>query len=84
MVELAPHDQNFARFTREYQLQLAELLQQTIENGIRSGELSNDLNAAAVARAMTISAIGLSVAMKARPDRSFVENAIAEILNLLD
>lgn len=84
MVELAPHDQSLAKFTKEYQLKLAELFQGTIEDGIRVGELSSKLNASALARALTVSAIGLSVTMKSRPDRSFVENAVEEILTLLD
>lgn len=84
MVELAPHDQSFAQITKDYQLKLTELIQQTIETGIRSGELSNTLNATALARALTISAIGLSVTMKSRPDRSYVDNAVTELLTLLE
>jgi TetR/AcrR family transcriptional repressor of nem operon len=84
MVELAPHDPSFAKFTRDYQVRLAELFQQTLEGGICSGELSRDMNAAAVARALIVSAIGLSVTMKSQPDRTFVDQAIAEILTLLD
>ncbi|MFC5702388.1 TetR/AcrR family transcriptional regulator [Cohnella faecalis] len=84
MVELAPHDKIYAQFTKDYQTKLTELFRQTIENGIRTGELSNRLNAEAVARALTISAIGLSVTMKTGPDRSYVENATAEILSLLE
>ena len=37
MVELAPHDQSFAQITKDYQLKLTELIEQTIETGIRSG-----------------------------------------------
>lgn len=84
MVELAPHDVIFAQFTRDYQLNLTELFHGTIEDGIRTGELSSTLNPAAVARALIISAIGLSVTMKTRPERSLVENAVAEILTLLE
>lgn len=84
MVELAPHDQSLAQITREYQIRLSTLLQETIELGVRSGELSINLNAAAVARALTVSAIGLSVTMKSPPDRSFVDQAIEELLTLLD
>lgn len=84
MVELAPHDQSFAQFTRDYQVKLAGLLEQWIGDGIRRGELSSSLSAAAVARALTVSAIGLSVTMKANPDRTFVEDAITEILTLLE
>lgn len=84
MVELAPHDQALAQITREYQINLSMLLQQTLESGIRSGELSINLNAAAVARALTVSAIGLSVTMKSPPDRSFANQAVEEILSLLD
>lgn len=82
MVELAPHDETFSAFTKDFQMKLANLFQQTIENGIRTGELSQNVNAAALAHALTVSSIGLSVSMKSRPDRSFVENAIEEILTL--
>lgn len=84
MVELAPHDQIFAQFTRDYQMKLTELFRQTIENGIRTGELSNTLNPVTIARALVISAIGLSVTMKTRPEHSLIENAVTEILNLLE
>lgn len=84
MVELAPHDKSYSQFTKDYQMKLTELFQQTIEKGIREGELPNHLNAEAIARALMISAIGLSVTMKSRPERSFVENAVTEILSLLD
>lgn len=84
MVELAPHDQSFARFTNDFQKKLAVLFQQTLEDGIRTGELSNGLNAVAIARALSVSAVGLSVTMKTKPDREFAENAMTEILTLLD
>ncbi|MNR66677.1 hypothetical protein D3C85_1902950 [compost metagenome] len=60
------------------------MFHKTIENGIRTGELSSTLNSGAVARALIISAIGLSVTMKTRPERSLVDNAVTEILTLLE
>lgn len=84
MVELAPHDQSFARFTNDFQKQLAFLFQQTLETGIRTGELRQGFNAEAVAHMLTVSAIGLSVAMKANPDHTFTNNAVMQLLSLLD
>lgn len=39
MVELAPHDERFEILTREHQMYLAVIFQETIERGIQSGEL---------------------------------------------
>ncbi|MWC31174.1 TetR/AcrR family transcriptional regulator [Paenibacillus sp. MMS18-CY102] len=83
MVELAPHDQSFAHLTKSYQLRITELLQQTIEDGIRKGELASSLNAVTVARALTVTAVGLAVTMKSAPEQAYVENAVAEMLTLL-
>lgn len=83
IVELAPHDSSLAAFTRDYQRQLSDLLRQTIERGMQSGELSRDRNAVALANALTIAAIGLSVTMKSGIDRAAADNAIAEMVHLL-
>jgi TetR/AcrR family transcriptional repressor of nem operon len=84
MVELAPHDETIAHITRDYQIKLSGLLQEAIEGAIRSGEFASDTNAAALARALTVSAIGLSVTMKSPPDRAFVEQAVNQILTLIE
>ncbi|OAS21051.1 TetR/AcrR family transcriptional regulator [Paenibacillus oryzisoli] len=84
MVELAPHDEIFAHITKDFQLKLTELIQQTLEKGIRTGELSPSLNPVAVSRLLTISAIGLSVTMKSRPERSYVDSVVTEILTVLE
>lgn len=84
MVEMAPHDQGFAQFTRSYQSGLTELFRQAVEGGMRSGELSASLNASSIARLFTVTAIGLSVTMKTRPERALVDNTVAEILTLLE
>ncbi|TMV49971.1 TetR/AcrR family transcriptional regulator [Paenibacillus mesophilus] len=83
MVELAPHDAKFEILTREHQMYLSAIFQETIERGIRSGELDHDLNAKETARTLVISLIGLTVLMKSRPERSFVESSVAMLLTLL-
>ncbi|MGG4128213.1 TetR/AcrR family transcriptional regulator [Paenibacillus illinoisensis] len=83
MVELAPHDSKFAVLTREHQMYLAVIFQETIERGQRSGELSGDLNASAAAKSLVISMIGLTVLMKSGPDRSFVEQSIEATLLII-
>ncbi|NUU76615.1 TetR/AcrR family transcriptional regulator [Paenibacillus xylanilyticus] len=83
MVELAPHDSKFAVLTREHQMYLAVIFQETIERGQRSGELSGNLNASAVAKSLVISMIGLTVLMKSGPDRSFVEQSIEAAISQL-
>lgn len=83
MVELAPHDEKFEILTREHQMYLSIIFQETIVRGIRSGELKSSLNAKVLAQTLVVSLIGLTVLMKSRPERSFVENSVATILSLL-
>ncbi|MFD0697730.1 TetR/AcrR family transcriptional regulator [Paenibacillus sp. GCM10027628] len=83
MVELAPHDAKFEVLTREHQTYLAALFQETIERGMRSGELGNHVNSKMLAQTLVVSMIGLTVLMKSRPDRTFADNAVATILAML-
>jgi len=83
MVELAPHDEKFEILTREHQMYLSVIFQETIERGIQSGELKTDIDAKSVAQALIVSLIGLTVIMKSRPKRSFVDNAVNVTLSLL-
>ncbi|MFC9708357.1 TetR/AcrR family transcriptional regulator [Paenibacillus sp. NPDC056933] len=83
MVELAPHDPKFAVLTREHQMYLAAIFQETIERGQQSGELPVDLNANALANSLVVSMVGLTVMMKSEPDRSFVHHSIEVTLSLL-
>ncbi|MCD1163066.1 TetR/AcrR family transcriptional regulator [Peribacillus frigoritolerans] len=83
MVELAPHDEKFEILTREHQMYLSIIFQETIVRGIRSGELESSLNAKVLAQTLVVSLIGLTVLMKSRPERSFVDNSVAMILSVL-
>ncbi|ETT87379.1 TetR/AcrR family transcriptional regulator [Viridibacillus sp. FSL R5-0477] len=83
MVELAPHDEKFEILTREHQMYLAVIFQETIERGIQSGELEANTDAKPLAQALIVALIGLTVMLKSRPQRSFVDNAIAATLTLL-
>lgn len=83
MVELAPHDEKFAILTREHQMYLSVIFQETVERGLRSGELNPVINAKSLAQTLVISLIGLTVFMKSRPERTFVDNSVREILTLL-
>ncbi|KIL41360.1 transcriptional regulator [Gordoniibacillus kamchatkensis] len=83
MAELAPHDEKFEILTREHQMYLSVLFQESIERGIRAGELAPDKNAKALAQTMVVSLIGLTVLLKSRPERSFVHNSVSQILALL-
>jgi TetR/AcrR family transcriptional repressor of nem operon len=62
---------------------LSVVFQDTIERGIRSGELGNDANAKVLAQTLVVSMIGLTVLMKSRPDRTLADNAVATILALI-
>ncbi|MNC82282.1 hypothetical protein D3C75_1357320 [compost metagenome] len=59
---------------------LAVLFQETVERGIRSGELQKETNAKALAQSLVVSLIGITVLLKARPDRSFIDNAVGVLL----
>ena len=83
MVELAPHDEKFEILTREHQMYLSALFQETIERGIRSGELTISMSPKALAQTFVVSLIGLTVMMKSRPERSFIQNCVESILILL-
>ncbi|GIP16115.1 TetR family transcriptional regulator [Paenibacillus montaniterrae] len=84
IVELAPHDEKFEIITREHEMYLAVIFQETIERGIQSGELKEGLNARALAQTFVVHMVGLNVLMKSRPERAFVDNSITSILSLLD
>ncbi|WP_342480832.1 TetR/AcrR family transcriptional regulator [Paenibacillus sp. FSL L8-0340] len=83
MVELAPHDEKFEILTREHQMYLSVIFQETIERGVRSGELDASINAKSLAQTLVVSLIGLTVMLKSRPERSFADNFVKEILTLL-
>ncbi|BFT72368.1 TetR/AcrR family transcriptional regulator [Paenibacillus sp. P36] len=83
MVELSPHDEKYEILTREHQMYLSVIFQETIERGLRSGELDSGINAKRLAQTLVVSLIGLTVIMKSRPERIFVDNAVKEILTLL-
>ncbi|MFB7814932.1 TetR/AcrR family transcriptional regulator [Paenibacillus chitinolyticus] len=83
MVELAPHDEKFEILTREHQMYLAVIFEETIERGVQSGELEIGVNAKALSQALLVSLIGLTVLIKSRPERSFIDNSIEVILTLL-
>lgn len=84
MVELASHNEKFEILTREHQMYLSVLFQELIEEGVRKGEFTNNLNSKALAQMLVTSLIGITVMMKSRPERSFIDNSIAVILRLLD
>lgn len=83
IVELAPHDEKFEILTREHQMYLSIIFQETIVRGIRSGELESSLNAKILAQTLVVSLIGLTVLMKSRPERSFIDNSVVMILSLI-
>ncbi len=83
LVELAPHDEKFEILTREHQMYLTVIFQETIERGVKTGELEANTDTKAVSRALIIALIGIIVMMKARPQRSFIDNAITTTLTLL-
>ncbi|AYV73424.1 TetR/AcrR family transcriptional regulator [Bacillus sp. PK3-056] len=84
MVELASHNEKFEILTREHQMYLSVLFQELIDEGVRNGEFINNLNSKALAQMLVTSLVGLTVMMKSRPERSFIDNSLAVILTVLD
>lgn len=82
MVELAPREPIFELLTREHQLYLAELFREKLDRGIRSGELDAGLNAEACSKSLVVSVIGLTVMLKARPDRSFADQTVEAVMSI--
>ena len=48
------------------------------------GNLTNNLNSKALAQMLVTSLVGLTVMIKSRPERSFIDNSLAVILTVLD
>jgi len=84
MVELASHNEKFEILTREHQMYLSVLFQELIDEGVRNGEFINNLNSKALAQMLVTSLVGLTVMIKSRPERSFIDNSLAVILTVLD
>lgn len=84
MVELASHNEKFEILTREHQMYLSVLFQELIEEGVRNGEFTNNLNSKTLAQMLVTSLVGLTVMIKSRPERSFIDNSLAVILTVLD
>lgn len=83
MVELAPHDERFEVLTREHQMYLAALFAEAIERGVRTGELKEISQPKALAETLVVALIGLTVMLKARPERATAERSAETILTLL-
>ncbi len=81
MVELAPRDEKIKIITREHQAYLAVLFQEAIERGIQSGELKKGTDAQAIGQSLVVSLIGITVMLKARPERTFLDHAVSVALS---
>ena len=83
MVELAPHDQKFEVLTREHEMYLSVIFQETLLKGIKSGELESNLDVKALAQTLVVALIGITVLLKSHPERSFVDKSVSMILSLI-
>lgn len=83
MVELAPHDERFEVLTREHQMYLAALFAEAIERGVQTGELKEISQPKALAETLVVALIGLTVLLKARPERATAERSAQTVLSLL-
>lgn len=83
MVELSPHDEKFAVLTREHQMYLSVIFEETLQRGVTTGELNRELDVKALSQTLVVSLIGLTVIMKSRPNRSFVDHSKDVVLSLI-
>ncbi|MDF2660325.1 MAG: transcriptional regulator [Paenibacillus sp.] len=83
MVELSPHDEKFAILTREHQMYLSAIFEETLKRGVITGELNRELDVKALSQTLVVSLIGLTVIMKSRPNRSFADHSKDVILSLI-
>ncbi|KAA0955426.1 TetR/AcrR family transcriptional regulator [Sporosarcina sp. ANT_H38] len=83
MVELAPHDEKFKILTREHEMYLSVIFQETLLKGIKSGELESNLDVKALAQTLVVALIGITVLLKSHPERSFVDRSVTLILSLI-
>lgn len=83
IVELAPHDEKFEIITREHEMYLSVIFQETLLKGVKSGELESSLDVKALAQTLVLTLIGVTVLLKSRPDRLFVDKSIKLVLTLI-
>ncbi|WP_312472268.1 TetR/AcrR family transcriptional regulator [Neobacillus sp.] len=83
MVELAPHDEKFEILTREHEMYLSVIFQETLLKGIKSGELESNLDVKALAQTLVVTLIGITVLLKSHPERSFVDKSLSMLLSLI-
>ncbi|KOP79919.1 TetR/AcrR family transcriptional regulator [Cytobacillus solani] len=83
IVELAPHDEKFEILTREHEMYLSVIFQETLLKGIKSGELESNLDVKALAQTLVVALIGVTVLLKSHPERSFVDKSVTLILSLI-
>lgn len=84
IVELATHDEKIEIVTREHQMYLTVIFQERLEQGVKAGQLPKSVHTKALAQTLIVSLIGLTVMLKSRPERSFIEHSITGILSLLE
>ncbi|MDN4620597.1 TetR/AcrR family transcriptional regulator [Paenibacillus sp. PsM32] len=83
MVELATHDEKIEILTREHQMYLTVIFQERLEQGVQAGQLAKSVHTKSLAQTLIVSLIGLTVMLKSRPERSFIQHSITGILSLL-
>ncbi|WP_445293320.1 hypothetical protein [Cohnella sp. 56] len=76
MVELAPHDAKFEVLTREHQLYLAAIFEETIARGIAAGELGGSVDRRAIAQSLVTAFVGITVLKKSNPGPEWIGNAL--------
>lgn len=83
IVELAPHDEKIEIHTREHEMYLSVIFQETLLKGIKSGEIESNQDVKALAQTLVVALIGITVLLKYHPERSFIDKSVNLILSLL-
>lgn len=82
-VELGPHDAAVRDLLQQHHARSSELVVETIRDGQRHGQLSNDLDAEQIAGMLFVIGVGLLATSKAMGDRIDAEGMLASTLSLV-
>jgi TetR/AcrR family transcriptional repressor of nem operon len=82
-LDVAPHDGEIGRVVAGYLEEIRAFFERNIEAGRRAGQISRDIDAAAVSAHLLGVLLGIRVLARTRPDRALLESVVRPALDLL-
>jgi TetR/AcrR family transcriptional repressor of nem operon len=83
-VEMAPHDEEIARWVRQVMRRSQQMFRAALERGQAQGEISRALDCEAVACFLVVSVAGMRVICKTSPNQREIRGLVDLILSVLD